>query len=350
MHIKSIVKKRPFVVSGPCSAESLMQINKIADQTYKYIDVFRAGIWKPRTNPNSFEGVGKVGLKWLNEIQSKFNIKVATEVGTAKHVELCLDAKIDVLWIGARTTVNPFYVQEISEALKGVNIPVLVKNPIHPEIGLWIGAFERLYKSGLDNLTAVHRGFYSYGSSVYRNDPKWEIPIELKSEFNNLPIICDASHIAGKQDLILEISQIAMDLDMNGLMIEVHSDPKSALSDSEQQITPNGLKNVLRGLIFRDGNLKTHEVKSKLVEIRDKIDKLDEKMVITLKERENLVKEIARFKLEHGVTIFQLERWYEILKNRKNQAEEINLDKKIISDIFEQIHKFSIATQTKIMK
>ena len=350
MEINSFVKKRPFIISGPCSAESLIQINTIADQTHEYIDVFRAGIWKPRTNPDSFEGVGKVGLKWLNEIKSKYNIKVATEVGTAKHVELCLDAKIDILWIGARTTVNPFYVQEIAEALKGVDIPVLVKNPVHPEISLWIGAFERLYKSGLHNLTAVHRGFYSYGSSAYRNDPKWEIPIELKRKFNNLPIICDASHIAGKQNLILETSQIAMDLDMNGLMLEVHSDPRSALSDSEQQITPKELQNILRSLIFRDGNLKTTEVKSRLLEIREKIDKLDEKLVFTLKDRENLVKEIARFKLEHGITIFQLDRWFEILKKRKNQAEQINLDKKMISDIFEEIHKFSIFTQTKIMK
>ena len=350
MHINSIVKKRPFIVSGPCSAESLIQIKKIADQTHNYIDVFRAGIWKPRTSPDSFEGAGKEGLKWLNEVQAKFNIKVSTEVGTAKHVEDCLEAKIDILWIGARTTVNPFYVQEIAEALKGVDIPVVVKNPVHPEISLWIGAFERLYKSGLDNLTAVHRGFYSYGSSAYRNDPKWEIPIELKSKFNNLPIICDASHIAGKHNLILEISQIAMDLDMNGLMLEVHSDPKSALSDSEQQITPIEFKNILKNLIFRDGDLKSNKVKSKLAEIRKKIDKLDEKIVLTLKERESLVKEIANFKLEHGITIFQLERWFEILRNRKSQAVEINLDKKIISDIFEQIHKFSIATQTRIMK
>ena len=212
--------KKPYIISGPCSAESEEQIFTIADEIKDCIDVLRAGVWKPRTSPNSFEGVGIIGLDWLKNVKKKYNLKVATEVATPKHVEYCLDAEIDILWIGARTTVNPFYVQEIAEALRGTDTPVFVKNPIHPELGLWTGALERLERVGVKNLAAIHRGFYNYGKSAFRNNPKWEIPIKLRKEAPMIPIICDPSHIAGNNLLIEEVSQIAMDINLDGLMIE----------------------------------------------------------------------------------------------------------------------------------
>ena len=236
MKIEKFIAKKPYIIAGPCSAESEMQILKIANQIKKKADVFRAGAWKPRTSPNSFEGFGENALKWLQKVQAETGLKVATEVATAHHVELCLMAGIDMLWIGARTTVNPFYVQEISEALKGVDIPVFVKNPIHPEIGLWLGAFERLSKAGVSKLAAIHRGFYNYKESAFRNEPMWELPIKLREEARDLPIICDPSHIAGKASLVEDVSQTAMDINLDGLMIETHNNPLSALSDSQQQV------------------------------------------------------------------------------------------------------------------
>ena len=233
----------PLVIAGPCSAETEDQVLKIAHELKDTdVTVYRAGIWKPRTNPNSFEGVGQKGLGWLRAIKKHVGLRVATEVVTAQHVDLCLKNEIECLWIGARTTVNPYYVQEIAEALKGVNIQILIKNPIHPELNLWIGAIERIRKSGINNIAAVHRGFYSYSKNEYRNNPKWEIPIKLKKEIKDISIICDPSHISGRADLIDEISQTAMDLDFNGLMIEPHNKPDTALSDGNQQITPKKLK------------------------------------------------------------------------------------------------------------
>ena len=256
MNLANNMYKKPFVIAGPCSAESEDQLLEIAREIRDNIDVFRAGIWKPRTSPKSFEGVGKKGLKWLQNVQKLTGLKTITEVATPKHVELCLQSGVDMLWIGARTTVNPFYVQEIAEALRGTNIPVFVKNPIHPELALWTGAIERLFSKGTTKLAAIHRGFFNYGSSIFRNEPKWEIPIELKRNFPEMPIICDPSHIAGDPSLIFELSQIAMDLDMNGLMIETHQAPTVALSDPHQQITPEELKQVLNNLILRKRNLR----------------------------------------------------------------------------------------------
>ena len=248
MELKKFIDKKPYVIAGPCSAESEEQILQIAKELKGTADVFRAGVWKPRTKPNSFEGIGKDALKWMQQAQLQTGMKVATEVATAKHVELCLDAGIDMLWIGARTTVNPFYLQEIAEALKGVDIPVFVKNPIHPEIGLWLGAFERLNKSGVTQLSAIHRGFYSYEKLAFRNDPKWELPIKLREEVRDLSIICDPSHISGNASLIEDVSQTAMDLNMDGLMIETHNNPSKALSDANQQILPIDLENILNNL------------------------------------------------------------------------------------------------------
>lgn len=350
MNLERFIQKKPFIIAGPCSAESEDQLLQIAEEIKDITNVFRAGIWKPRTSPNTFEGVGAKGLRWLQNVKQLTGLKTITEVATAKHVELCLKAEVDMLWVGARTTVNPFYVQEIAEALRGTNIPVFVKNPIHPELALWAGALERLYKSGVTKLAAIHRGFFTYESSVFRNEPKWEIPIELKKNFSELPIICDPSHIAGESSLIFELSQIAMDLDMNGLMIETHQFPKQAWSDAHQQISPKELKEILNNLILRKRRFEDSHLNIELKNLRGLIDELDEQMVEFLNSRTDLVKKIADFKFKNNITIFQLERWYEILKLRKQQANVLGLDNKMIIDIFEVIHKYSIITQTKIMK
>lgn len=350
MKINSIVKKKPFLIAGPCSAESEKQLFQIAKQITSYTDVFRAGIWKPRTNPNSFSGVGEKGLVWLQNISKEFNIKTSTEVATAKHVEKCLKHDINILWIGARTTVNPFYMQEIAEALKGVDIPVCVKNPIHPELGLWIGALERLYKSGIRKLIAIHRGFFTYQDSAFRNDPKWEIPIKLKELVQDIPIICDPSHISGNASIIKDICQTAMDLNMDGFMIETHQSPKNALTDSYQQITPKKLQSILTTLIFRNPKLENEKISSQLRNIRGKIDSIDSEIVELLKNRKEIVEMIAEFKRNNQLTIFQIERWYEILKNRKSDSKKLKLNEKMLIEIFEVIHKYSILTQTKLMR
>ena len=250
MEINKFIHKKPYLIAGPCSAESEQQVLQIAKSIEGVADVFRAGVWKPRTNPNSFEGIGAEGLKWLNTVRKQTSLKVATEVATAKHVELCLNAGIDMLWIGARTTVNPFYVQEIAEVLRGVDVKVMIKNPLHPELSLWIGAIERLNQVGVRQLSAIHRGFFTLEKSAFRNEPKWEIPIKLKRLLPELPIICDPSHISGAPQMLSEVSQIAMDLNMDGLMIETHYNPSAALSDAQQQITPKELGVLLDNLIY----------------------------------------------------------------------------------------------------
>jgi chorismate mutase len=350
MDIKKFTHKKPYLIAGPCSAESEEQVLAIAHAIKDTADVFRAGAWKPRTKPNSFEGIGKDALKWLQKVQQETGLKVATEVATAKHVELCLEAGIDMLWIGARTTVNPFYVQEIAEALKGVDIPVFVKNPIHPELGLWIGALERLNKVGITQLAAIHRGFYSYEKSVFRNDPKWELPIKLRKEVRDLPIICDPSHIAGKATLIEDIAQTAMDINLDGLMIETHNNPTLALSDSEQQITPESLQNIIQNLVLRDTKLRDEQFKDQLLSFRNQIDNFDKNIIELLNSRKDIVKQIADFKNENRLTIFQIERWFEILKTRKENAKSLDLDEKMVEELFALIHKYSILTQTKIMR
>ena len=350
MKLENFIHKKPFVIAGPCSAESETQIMKTAENIQQNIDVFRAGVWKPRTKPNSFEGVGEDALIWLKKVKEETGLKIITEVATAKHVEKCLEAGIDMLWIGARTTVNPFYVQEIAEALRGIDIPVFVKSPIHPELSLWAGALERLNQKGITNLSAIHRGFFTYESSAFRNEPKWEVPIELKRNFPDLPIICDPSHIAGDSSLIPELSQIAMDLDMKGLMIETHHNPIEAWSDANQQLSPKELDSLLTSLVLRKRDFENDDLSIQLNKMRSLIDNLDKKIVDLLNYRTDLVKEIAEFKLENNLTIFQLKRWFQILEMRKDQAENLGMDQKMVSDIFELIHKYSIITQTKIMK
>jgi len=350
MKIEKIIAKKPYLIAGPCSGESEFQMLKIAHEIKETSDVFRAGVWKPRTSPGSFEGVGEIALKWLQKVQSETGLKVITEVATANHVNLCLEAGIDMLWIGARTTVNPFYIQEISEALKGVDIPVFVKNPIHPEMGLWLGALERLNKAGVNKLAAIHRGFYNYKESAFRNDPKWEMPIKLRKEVRDLPIICDPSHIAGKASLIEDVSQTAMDINLDGLMIETHNNPSKALSDAQQQISPKELKKILNNLIFRDAKLRDEAFKDELLEFRNQIDLLDHQIIELLNDRKKIVEIIANFKNKNKLTIFQIERWFEILKSRKSSAHTLKLDSQMVAEIFELIHKYSILTQTKIMR
>jgi len=350
MEFKKFIHKKPYLIAGPCSAESENQLLTIAKAVEGTADVFRAGIWKPRTKPNSFEGIGKDALSWLKTIQQETSLKVVTEVATAKHVELCLESGVDMLWIGARTTVNPFYVQEIAEALRGVDIPVFVKNPIHPELGLWLGAFERLNKVGVKQLAAIHRGFYSYEKVAFRNDPKWEIPIKLREEIRDLPIICDPSHIAGKAALIEDIAQTAMDINLDGLMIETHHNPSVALSDSEQQVTPVELNRIMSNLVLRDTKLRDEEFKVQLLNFRNQIDNFDTRIIELLNNRKQVVEHIANFKNENRLTIFQIERWFEILNTRKENANLLGVDEQMVEEIFALIHKYSILTQTKIMR
>ena len=350
MEFQKFIDKKPYLIAGPCSAESENQLLTIAKAVEGTADIFRAGVWKPRTKPNSFEGIGKDALSWLKTIQQETSLKVVTEVATAKHVELCLESGVDMLWIGARTTVNPFYVQEIAEALRGVDIPVFVKNPIHPELGLWLGAFERLHKVGVKQLAAIHRGFYSYEKVAFRNDPKWEIPIKLREEIRDLPIICDPSHIAGKSALVEDIAQTAMDINLDGLMIETHHNPSVALSDAEQQVTPKELNSIMNNLVLRDTKLRDEEFKGRLLNFRNQIDNFDTKIIELLDNRKQVVEHIANFKNENKLTIFQIDRWFEILNTRKENANLLGVDEQMIEEIFALIHKYSILTQTKIMR
>jgi len=350
MEFNKFIHKKPYLIAGPCSAESENQLLTIAKAIEGTADVFRAGVWKPRTKPNSFEGVGKDALSWLKTIQQETSLNVVTEVATPKHVELCLESGVDMLWIGARTTVNPFYVQEIAEALRGVDIPVFVKNPIHPELGLWLGAFERLHKVGVKQLAAIHRGFYSYEKVAFRNDPKWEIPIKLRKEIRDLPIICDPSHIAGKSALVEDIAQTAMDINLDGLMIETHHNPAVALSDAEQQVTPIELNRIMNNLVLRDTKLRDEEFKGQLLNFRNQIDNFDTKIIELLNNRKQVVEHIANFKNKNRLTIFQIERWFEILNTRKENANLLGVDEQMVEEIFALIHKYSILTQTKLMR
>lgn len=343
------IAKKPWLIAGPCSAESAEQLMATATAIQDRVSIFRAGVWKPRTRPNSFEGMGAPALSWLQQVQQETGLKVATEVANAQHVEACLEAGIDVLWIGARTTVNPFYVQEIAEALKGVDIPVLVKNPLHPELSLWMGALERLNKVGISQLAAIHRGFFTLEQSAFRNEPKWELPIELKRQHSSLPIICDPSHISGQTQMIQEISQTAMDLNMDGLMVETHIDPSVAMSDADQQLSPTQLIQMMDALVYRTVSAKDTDFNAQLSTLREAIDSTDRRLLDLIKERTAIVEQIGQYKKENDVTILQIERWFEILKTRQEMGELTGLDSQMVSELFELIHKQSILTQTEIM-
>jgi len=300
--------ERPMIIAGPCSAETEEQVMETAMQLKAggKTSMFRAGIWKPRTRPNSFEGIGEVGLKWLVDAGKESGLKTTTEVANAKHVELALKAGVDTLWIGARTTVNPFTVQEIADALEGTNIPVLIKNPVNPDLQLWLGAFERFEKAGLSDLTAIHRGFSVYNHVKYRNVPSWEIPIALKERRPNTPVICDPSHITGNRNLLHEVSQKALDLNFEGLMLEVHPDPDNAWSDAAQQVTPQGLDHIVDALILRSHEV-SGDVASLINVVRTKVGDLDDRIFDLLSERMKLSEEVGRLKRENNITILQQE-------------------------------------------
>lgn len=344
-------KKSPIIISGPCSVESEEQVFKTAEEISETgkVSVLRGGIWKPRTRPNSFEGVGEIGLKWLKGAGVQVGLPVATEVANAEHVEACLKNDIDMLWVGARTTVNPFSIQEIADALKGVDIPVMIKNPITPDINLWIGALERINAAGISKLAAIHRGFSSFDKSSYRNTPMWEIPIELKLLCPELPMICDPSHIAGDKELIPYVAQKALDMDMDGLMIETHTNPLVAKSDATQQFNPREFNEMLNHLVLRVRENENVDFISKLEQLRVVIDDLDEELINKFASRMSIIEKIGEYKNENNVTIFQLERWEKILENRSFLAGKVGLSDNFIRKMLELIHQESIRIQTKVM-
>lgn len=337
----------PWIIAGPCSAETEQQVILTARELAKSpnVKVFRAGLWKPRTRPDSFEGVGKIGLAWLKNVKAETSLLTTTEVANTKHIELCLENNVDILWVGARTTVNPFVVQEIANALKGVDIPILVKNPINAELGLWLGAIERLYHAGIKKLAAIHRGFSTYIEMDYRNRPNWQIPIELKRLLPNLPLICDPSHIAGNRDLIEPISQMALDFGIKGLMIETHINPDEALSDSKQQITPQALIELLERLRARDKEFADKQLKRRIAHLRAAITQVDSRIIQDLAERMKWVEEIGRLKQQHNISVLQLNRWESLLEDHIAKAQQTGLEGEFIKAIFELIHAQAVKKQ-----
>lgn len=337
------------LIAGPCSAETKEQILSTAKkiQSIKDANWFRAGIWKPRTRPNHFEGVGVKGLRWLAEVKKLTSLKVMTEVGTPSHIEKCLEFGIDGIWIGARTTTNPFYLQELAESLKGVDIPIFIKNPLNPDIKLWVGAIERFLAYGNNKIFAIHRGFSFADNGTYRQTPYWKMPIELKRIFPNTPIICDPSHIAGDSSLVKEISQTAINIGLNGLMIEVHNNPAEALTDKNQQITPSELKKLLDELIIPSNTI---EKINPINTLRAEIDSLDFELLDILKQRMDLAIEVAKIKKEKNIPILQIKRLDEMIRKRLEKIKDSKLDKEFIKDIFESIHQESIRIQNEVFK
>ena len=339
--------KRPLVIAGPCSAESEEQVMETATLLKRQgVKIFRVGIWKPRTKPGGFEGVGEVGLPWLRRVQQELGMYVAVEVANAKHVAEALKGGVDMLWVGARTTANPFSVQEIANVLKGVDIPVLVKNPVNPDLDLWIGAIERLHNAGIRKLGAIHRGFSTFDKKIFRNLPQWHIPIELHRQMPNLPLICDPSHIGGKRELIAPLSQQAMDLNFDGLIIESHCCPDKAWSDAAQQVTPEVLGVILDTLVIRDVKQSTES----LTALRRQIDELDSNLLELLARRMRVSVEIGMYKKEHNMPILQAARYDEILQNRINQAIQMEMSGEFMKTVLVAIHEESVRHQMEVMK
>ncbi len=340
-----------LIISGPCSAESEKQVMETAGELKQTgnVHIFRSGIWKPRTRPGSFEGVGEEGLQWLNRVKEEIGFRVAVEVAAPDHIEKALKYNIDLLWIGARTTSNPFSVQELAQSLKGVDIPVLIKNPLNPDLSMWIGALERFYNSGTRKLGAVHRGFYPFEPTKLRNIPKWEVPIELKTRYHKLPLFCDPSHISGTKGYIQEISQKALDLNMNGLMIEAHINPQEALSDVAQQLGPEELARLFEQLVFREINCEDRKFMDMLESLREQIDSIDKQILELLAQRMSVVGEIGKYKSQNKVTIFQLRRWEKIISSRVEQGLKLGLSEDFIKHLLELVHKESIQKQAGIM-
>lgn len=344
-------KGLPLVVAGPCSAESEEQLMDTARQlaSVRQVNIFRTGIWKPRTRPGDFDGVGEKGLKWLQQVKKETGLYTTVEVADSTHVELALKYGIDILWIGARTVVNPFSVQAIAEAVSGVNIPIMVKNPLTPDIKLWLGAIERFNAVGINKLVAVHRGFHYFEKSPFRNAPMWEIPIELKRIAPTLPIIVDPSHICGRPDLIESISQKALDLEMDGLMIESHRDPENALTDAAQQITPANLQKLLNKLVIRTKK-GDHKFQHKLEELRTEIDKLDGELLQILSKRMEIIDEIGDYKRKNDITILQMKRWVGIINDRMAIGTHLGLGSIFLKKLLNLIHKESIQRQENIFR
>ncbi|MEA4916756.1 bifunctional 3-deoxy-7-phosphoheptulonate synthase/chorismate mutase type II [Proteiniphilum sp.] len=345
--LPGIEDKRPLVIAGPCSAETEEQVictaRQLADAGIK---IYRAGVWKPRTKPGGFEGVGSPAIKWMMEAKKETGMYMSTEVATEKHVYESLKYGIDMLWIGARTVANPFAVQEIADTLKGVDIPILIKNPVNPDLELWIGAIERLYNAGIKRLGVIHRGFSTSDNTIYRNLPQWHIPIELKRRFPTLPIICDPSHIGGARNLISKLSQQAMDLNFSGLIIESHCSPDEAWSDKAQQITPATLKEIIDNLVIRD----TIQTTEDLSVLREQIDELDNELLQLLAKRMRVSREIGQYKLEHDMPILQTHRYDQILTDRAGQGERMEMAGDFIKQVLEAIHSESVRQQMVIME
>ena len=338
--------KRPVVIAGPCSAETEEQVMETAKDLAKNgVRIFRAGIWKPRTKPGGFEGVGSVGLTWLQEVKKETGMLVATEVANKQHVEEALNAGVDVLWIGARTSANPFAMQEIADSLVGADVPVLVKNPVNPDLELWIGAMQRIYNAGIRQIGAIHCGFSAYGKHLYRNMPQWHIPIELRRRMPELTLICDPSHIGGKRELVAPLSQQAMDMGFDGLIVESHCDPDSAWSDKSQQVTPEVLNFILNMLVVRD----TTQTTESLTLLRQQIDQIDNDLLEALSKRMRISREIGQYKKEHSMPVVQTGRYDDILNSRAAAAEELGMNGDFMKTVYQAIHEESVRQQIEVL-
>ena len=346
LNLPGVEEKRPLIIAGPCSAETEEQVFNTAKQlSEKGIKIFRAGIWKPRTKPGGFEGIGEQGLPWMQRVKKELGMLVATEVANTKHVEAALNAGIDILWIGARTSANPFAMQEIADALKGADVPVLIKNPVNPDLELWIGAIERINGAGIKRIAASHRGFSTYDKKLYRNLPMWHIPIELHRRIPNLPVICDPSHIGGRRELIAPLCQQAMDLGFDGLIIESHCSPDNAWSDAKQQVTPDVLDFIIDRLVIRNIISSTESIEA----LRSQIDECDNSLLDILAIRMRISREIATYKREHNMTIVQATRYNEILDKRGAQGVLCGMSDEFVRTIFERIHEESVRQQLEVI-
>ena len=338
--------KRPFVIAGPCSAETEEQVMTTAHQlAEKGCHMFRGGVWKPRTKPGGFEGQGEKALPWMARVKQETGMLTATEVATPHHVELALKYGIDILWVGARTSANPFAVQELADSLRGVDVPVLVKNPVSPDLELWIGALQRIHAAGIRRLGAIHRGFSSVDQKLYRNTPLWHIPIELHRRIPNLPVVCDPSHIGGRRDLIAPLCQQAMDMGFDGLIVESHCDPDKAWSDAKQQVTPDVLDYILGLLVVRDETVTTEGIN----QLRKQIDEIDNDLMDLLSKRMRICREIGQYKKEHNMTVLQAQRYSEILEKRGAQGAICGMEPSFVKSVFESIHEESVRQQIEII-
>jgi chorismate mutase len=349
--IEKVWAKRPLIISGPCSAETETQVIETATRLAKTgkVDALRAGIWKPRTRPGSFEGIGTKGLPWLQQARKVTGLPLAVEVATGKQVEDALHFDIDILWIGARTTVNPFSVQELADALRGANVPVLIKNPINPDLELWTGAVERVAKAGIKNIGLIHRGFSSYGNTEYRNAPMWHLAIEMKRRNPEMMIINDPSHICGRRDILMDVAQKAIDLDFDGLMIESHIDPDNAWSDAKQQVTPEKLAEMLDLIVWRKEDINSEAYHQALEKLRQQINHLDDELLQLLGQRMKIADKIGEFKKNNDITILQTNRWNEILEKAYKKGDNLGLTREFITKYFDAVHMESINHQNKIM-